>query len=112
MWYIQKMTNKLPIPDRCIKKMIEALLDRVEAQPNDTFLDDYIDDLVSIVQEHLTLFDRTKSADCIHYCPEWDYMLINAACPEFDACLCNIPGKCDLEDFIAEREALESGFVE
>jgi hypothetical protein len=23
-----------------------------------------------------------------HFCPEWDYLLINDSMPEFEACLC------------------------
>ena len=24
-----------------------------------------------------------------HYCPEWDYMVIDETCPEFECCLCD-----------------------
>lgn len=23
-----------------------------------------------------------------HYCPEWDYMLIDSTCPEYEVCTC------------------------
>jgi len=23
-----------------------------------------------------------------HYCPEWDYMIIDESCPEYECCTC------------------------
>ena len=34
----------------------------------------------------------------LHFCMEWDYMLIHDKSPEFEACLCGpFPLKCELE---------------
>ena len=29
----------------------------------------------------------------LHWCAEWDWMLVDGGCPEFDVCICEIFGK-------------------
>ena len=31
---------------------------------------------------------RTPNGEKCHYCQEWDYLPIDSACKEFEACLC------------------------
>lgn len=40
------------------------------------------------------LFEKYKQAGKtgLHYCPEWDFMVIHDKSPEFDACTCDLKG--------------------
>jgi hypothetical protein len=47
-----------------------------------------IEDYNRINNTDLITDDDMKNYPRIHFCPEWDYLLIDASFPEFECCIC------------------------
>lgn len=78
----------LYMPKPYIRKMIIDMMQHSDEKPDNIFLDDYLDELVYIVREHINMLLQHKYTDKTHYCPDWDYQLISDKSPEFSSCLC------------------------